>query len=507
MSAAAAPFLSVRDVRKSFGAVEILHGVSLDVAGGSVLALLGENGAGKSTLVRTIAGDHQPDSGEVLVEGRPLGGRDVGAARRRGIRLISQEIADAPPLTVAENVALGDWPARRGLLSPRRLRRETAEALAALGVELDLDAPVSTLRMGERQAVEIARALRGDGRCLIFDEPTAALSDAEAERLFAVIAGLRARGVAIVYITHRLDEVFRIADAVCVLRDGEVVLREPIAAVDRDAIVRAMVGRELGGRPARPAPPASAAAPAAPAVELVAGSSGEAFAEVDLALRPGEVASLYGKVGAGALEVAEAIFGMRRLDGGELRVGGRAVRFRHPADAIAAGIGCLPGDRQGQAIFRPRSVAQNLAAPSWRALARGGALVTAGREAAVYRHWHDQLGIRSRNDPAQEIWQLSGGNQQKVVLGRWLQRGSRVLVLVEPTRGVDVGARQEIYRAVRELAAAGSAVLIATSDYEDVVHAADSAAVMVRGRIARRLAGDAITVEALTDAAGGVVHV
>ncbi|MFG6201865.1 sugar ABC transporter ATP-binding protein [Nonomuraea sp. JJY05] len=495
------PFLSARGIRKSFGEVEVLHGVDLDAAPGSVLALLGENGAGKSTLVRIIAGDLRADAGQIALDGTPQDVKDVAAARALGIKLIYQEISDAPPLSVAENIVLGAWPARRGFVKSRETRARAREVLDALGVDLPLDAPVGGLRLGERQLVEIARALSGQGRCLIFDEPTAALSDAETERLFEVIDGLRRRGVAILYITHRLDEVFRIADEVCVLRDGHIVLHEKVADVGKEPVIEAMVGRSVERRD-RERDRAVADAP--PLVRLEGASSGAAFRDVDLGVRPAEIVALYGKVGSGASEVAEAIFGMHPVEAGSLSIAGRRVRFRHPADAIAAGVGCLPGDRQREAMFRSRSVAENLAAPSWRGIAAGGFL-TRRREAVAYRRWHDKLRIRSTSDPDQPIWTLSGGNQQKVVLGRWLERGSQVMVLVEPTRGVDVGARQEIYRAVRSLAEQGSAVVVATSDYEDVVELADRAVVMVRGRTVAEFTGDAIGVEALTGAAGGVI--
>ncbi|MFD0660762.1 sugar ABC transporter ATP-binding protein [Thermocatellispora tengchongensis] len=351
--------------------------MDLDAAPGSVLALLGENGAGKSTLVRIIAGDLRADSGEIALDGVPHDVRDVAAARALGIKLIYQEISDAPPLSVAENIVLGAWPARRGFVRGRETRVRAREVLDALGVDLPLDAPVSSLRLGERQLVEIARALTGQARCLIFDEPTAALSDAETERLFEVIEGLKARGVAILYITHRLDEVFRIAEEVCVLRDGHIVLHEKVADAGKDQVIEAMVGRSVERR-ARGREEAAPGADRPPAVRLDGASSGELFRDVALDARPGEIVALYGKVGSGASEVAEAIFGMHAVDAGALHVGGRRVRFRHPADAIAAGVGCLPGDRQREAMFRSRSVAENLAAPSWRAIAGASGLVTRG---------------------------------------------------------------------------------------------------------------------------------
>jgi len=493
-------FLEVRGLRKSFGEVEVLHGVDLDLPAGTVLALLGENGAGKSTLVRILAGDHRASAGTISVDGGSVHFADVAAARRLGIRLIHQEINVAPTLTAAENVILGSWPSRGGIVNKREALREAKRLLDDLGVDIPLEARASSLRLGERQILEIARALTGSARCLIFDEPTSALSDAESELLFKLIRSLRDRGLSIIYITHRLDEVFKVADTVCVLRDGQVAMNTAVAATNRADVVQAMVGHDvthrdrtiaLGTTPARP-----------PVFELRGASSGIDFVDLDLGVSPGEVLVLYGKVGSGIAEAAEVLFGARRLDRGALILEGKPVRFKHPADAIAAGVGCLPGDRQSQAMFRPRSVAENLAAPVWRAIARAGLFVSPTSEAALYYKWHDALHIRSERKPEQLIWTLSGGNQQKVVLARWLQRQSKILVLVEPTRGVDVGARQEIYRVIRSAAQDGRAVVVATSDYEDAMELADRAIVMVRGRVVRELSGIELTTQELTRAAG-----
>jgi ribose transport system ATP-binding protein len=505
-------YLRTAVIRKSFGPVEVLHGIDFSVDAGSVVALLGENGAGKSTLVKILAGDLKADSGELFVDGEHRTFGSVGAAREAGIRLISQEIADAPTLTVAENVVLGSWPGRRGLVSRTTMREEAARLLDRLKADIPLNKPVGELRLGERQTVEIARALAGRSRCLIFDEPTAALSDIEASRLFEVIASLRTDGVAIVYITHRLDEVFRIADRTSVLRDGRISLDQPTAELDTATVVEAMVGRKVAAQRyvASSAPPgAGGVSPAepdqAPRLELRS-AGGLDFDGVDVDVRPGEVVGLYGKVGSGATEVAESIFGVRKVTSGDLLVQGRPVRLHGPADAIRHGIGFLPPDRQRQAVLQGRSVAENLTAPSWRRLSALG-LMTKAREASAYRRWHDVLSVRSTASPDQSIGTLSGGNQQKVLLGRWLEAGAKILVLAEPTRGVDVGARQEIYQAVRRLADDGAAVVVATSDYEDIVAVADRVHVMVRGTVVTTLRGDEVTVARLTEAAGGAVHV
>jgi ribose transport system ATP-binding protein len=495
------PFrLQARAIRKSFGGVEVLHGVDLDATGGSVLALLGENGAGKSTLVRILAGDHTPDAGEIVIGGESYAGFDPIAARAHGVRMIFQELSDAPALSVAENISLGRWPGGRGLVRWRQVRERAVRALDELGVDIDPDAPVETLRIGERQAVEIARAISDRARCLILDEPTAALSAQEVEHLFDAVRRLRERGTAIIYITHRLDEVVQIADRVEVLRDGAVVLEREVVGATRADLVTAMVGRAVGEvtRPERPEIPAGGE----PLLAFHGATSDGAFADVELTVRPGEVVALYGKLGSGTAEVAESVFGLRALSGGECLLKGEPHAPKAPHQAIAAGVGFVPADRQREGTFMVRSVAENLAIPSWTRLANRG-LLRGATESRAYMRWHDELSIRSRNEPEQLISTLSGGNQQKVVLGRWLERESDVLVLIEPTRGVDVGARMEIYRVIRKLAREGMGVLVATSDYEEVVQLADRAAVMARGRIMGDLDGEEITTERLTALAGG----
>jgi ribose transport system ATP-binding protein len=493
--------LEARGIRKSFGGVEVLHGVDLVAKGGSVLALLGENGAGKSTLVKIVAGDHQPDAGEITVGGEAQGALNPVSARQLGIRMIFQELADAGSLSVAENISLGRWPNRHGIVRWRALRRRAQRVLGELDVDIDPGRPVDSLRIGERQVVEIARALSDEARCLILDEPTAALSAQEVERLFSFIHRLRERGVALIYITHRLDEVGQIADEVQVLRDGNTVLLGVVADLDRRSLVSAMVGRTLDDvqRPA----PRSWELGETPVLRFDGAASEPAFRDVDLEVFPGEVVALYGKIGSGTAEVAEAAFGIRRLDAGRFELDGKAREFRNPARAIAAGVGLLPADRQREGAFMVRPVAENLCVPSWGRLARLRLFISRRAEAVAYRRWHEALTIRSRNDPGQPIGTLSGGNQQKVILGRWLERHSHALLLVEPTRGVDVGARQEIYRSIRKLSSDGIGVLIPTSDYEEVVQVADRAVVMARGRAVAVLEGDEITTEQLTELAGG----
>jgi ribose transport system ATP-binding protein len=491
--------LAVAGIRKSFGGVEVLRGVDLDIAGGSVLALLGENGAGKSTLVKIIAGDYQPDAGEIRIGGEVHSSLNPISARRLGVRMIFQELADAPTLTVAENICLGVWPGSRGLVDWRGLKRRAREALERLGVDLDLEARVGDLSVGERQVVEIARAVVDRASYLILDEPTAALSSTESERLFGYVAALREQGTALIYITHRLDEVRTVADRVAVLRDGDVVLEADAKSAERKELVSAMVGREISDvqRPAAIEAPAGE-----PLLRLQGASAGGAFADVDLDLHGGEVLALYGKVGSGSAEVAQALFGVRQLDAGTIEMEGERLKLRGPGQAIDHGIGLLPADRQRESAFMVLSLAENLAAPSWPRLSNFGFL-TRRSEADAYWRWHDVLEVRSRDDAGQQLATLSGGNQQKILLGRWLERHARVLLLIEPTRGVDVGARQEIYRSLRQLAAEGVAVLVSTSDYEEVVQVADRAVVIARGGIVARLGADEINTQRLIEEVGG----
>ena len=475
--------------------------MDLDAVEGSILALLGENGAGKSTLVRILAGDYAPDDGEIVIGDKSYSHLSPISARAAGVRMIYQEFQDAGTLTVAENISLGRLPARRGFVRWSDVRRRAVSVLDQMGVDLSPDTLVGTLRVGERQIVEIARALSDEARVLILDEPTAALSHQEVERLFVFLRRLRDQGTAVVYITHRLDEVHEISDRVLVLRDGSVATAGATADFDRRTLVEAMIGRSAAAvsRPEeRPQ-----AADGEPVLELQKATMAGAFGDVDLEVHAGEIVALYGKLGSGSAEVAEAVFGLHKLTGGEATVHGAVVDARGAATSIARGIGLVPADRKQEGILAVRPVAENVAAPSWRRLARLGFLISRKTEARSYRRWHDELSVRSRNDPMQPIGTLSGGNQQKVVLARWLERGSPLLVMIEPTRGVDVGARSELYRSMRDLAAQGVAMLISTSDYEEVVQVADRAAVMARGRVVANLRGNQITTDRLLTEAGG----
>ncbi len=491
--------LSATGIRKSFGGVEVLHGVDLHLRRGEVLALLGENGAGKSTLVKILAGSYRPDAGQILIDGVSHTELDPVLAKKAGIAMIFQEIADAPDLTVAENLSLGRWPKRYGAVDWKAMRRTARDAMEMLGgTDIDVDAPVGSLSIGQRQLLEIARNLTGDARILVLDEPTAALSSSEVDRLFDAVERLKAAGVAMIYITHRLDEVTRIGDRVEVLRDGYLTLNEPVAAVDRKMMVSAMIGREAGDV-VRPGDKPEFGAVAIATSGL---RSGSAFSDLSLTCREGEILALYGKVGSGTAESAEAIFGLRRLSAGSVQLFGAASEVSDPVSAVRAGLGYVPADRKGEGIFAVRSAAENLSAPSWPVMARWW-VVRAALEWAAFLRWRGDLKIRSEASPGQLISTLSGGNQQKVLLARWFERQSRVLLLVEPTRGVDVGARADIYEILRRTARTEHfAVIMATSDGEEVVQAADRVLVMDRGRVTSELVGDEITSAALAHAVG-----
>lgn len=474
--------LRTEGLRKSFGGVEVLHGVDLEVHGGRVLALLGENGAGKSTTIKILTGDYRADGGDIWINDELMTIRQPRDAKDLGIRVIYQEFSDAPDLTVAENIWLGDLPTKHGLIDWRTVRRRAAEVVAELNIELDPRQVVGELGVAERQILEIARAMAGSARMLVLDEPTSALSAEEVQRLFDFVRRLRAQGTAIIYITHRLDEVEELADDVVVFRDGVVVASGESADFDRAGLIEAMIGRELGDEISELEDAAPAEVTTPPAVQVTGLTCDGLFDDIDLTVRPGEIGAMFGRVGCGAVEFAETLFGMRRPSAGDAMVVNLQGTPLDPVDAIRRGVGYVPPDRKTQGLLSGLSTSDNLSVASWRRLAQRGVLRPSTTD-KVWTRWRDVLGIVARGGGRQEIDTLSGGNQQKVVLGRWLESECRLLVLVEPTRGVDVGARVEIYRVIEDLAERGVGVLVVSSDVEEVLRLAHRVHVVSRGRI------------------------
>jgi rhamnose transport system ATP-binding protein len=489
--------LALDRASKSYGAVQALRGASLAVEPGEVRALVGENGAGKSTIVRVLAGVHRPDSGEVLVDGEPAHFHNPTDARDQGIAVIYQEPTLFPDLSVAENVMMGRHP----LATMRRIDRGRLVAgvralLDRLGVSLDPSQPVRGLSIADQQIVEIAKALSFDARVLIMDEPTAALSGPEVERLFAVVRTLRDRGAGVLFISHRLDEVFAICSTVTVLRDGEVTFDGQTEGLTEDDLVTKMVGRELGEL--FPKTPAEIGEPVLRVSRLTREG---VFVDISFDVRRGEIVGLAGLVGAGRSEVARAIFGVDRRDAGEVQVNGISLPGGSPSAAMSAGIGLVPEDRRAQGLVMELSVERNVTLTRLRALARLG-VIGRGSERRAAAEWVERLRIKlhSFDDPVNF---LSGGNQQKVVLAKWLATDPKVLIIDEPTRGIDVGTKAEVHRLMSELAGAGLAVLMISSELPEVLGMADRILVMHEGRLTAELSRAEATEEAVVRAATG----
>jgi ribose transport system ATP-binding protein len=496
-----APLLEVRGISKRFLGVPALSGVSLRLHTGEVLAVLGENGAGKSTLMKILAGVQQPDDGEIFLDGRAVRLNSVGEAQTAGIALIHQELNLADNLDVGANIFLGREPRRLGVIDKRRIEAESAPLLERVGLPFSPRTLVSTLSIGQQQMVEIAKAVAVNARVLIMDEPTSSLSQHETEQLFRVVRDLRASGVGIIYISHRLGEVRELADRVTVLRDGKNAGELARDEISHDKMVRLMIGRDVSQLYQR------AENAVGETVLDVQGLRTSAHPQHALSfqVRAGEIVGVAGLVGAGRTELLETLFGVRLPLGGAVRLGDITLQLRSPQDAIAAGIALVPEDRKQQGLILEMACAHNLSLPGLHRTKRGGFLNFAA-ERALSERMFQELGIRATG-AAQVVQFLSGGNQQKVVLGKWLAMEPRLLLLDEPTRGVDVGAKAEIYRLMEDLAGRGVAVLFVSSELEEIMGIADRALVMHEGRLSGELPRRDFSEEAIMHLATGGVEV
>ena len=496
------PLLAMRGITKRFPGVLALNTVDFDVVSGEVHGLVGENGAGKSTLMKILAGAYTADAGEISIDGSPVHFRNPRDAIAAGINVVYQELMLAQHLSAAENIMLGSSQIRRGpVISWALMRTRAQEIMDLLGVSLDLDKPVRFLSVAQRQLVEIARAFQRQSRLLVLDEPSAVLGRDNMETLFEAIRRLRDQGIAIVYISHRLEEIFQIADRVTVLKDGALVGTHPVHELDQNRLVSMMIGRQL----ADIFPPGRTAF-GNEVLRVEELSKSGRYTDVSFGVRAGEIVGIAGLVGSGRTDVARAIFGADKPDSGRIFVNGTVIHLRSPQDALRRGIGLLPEDRKTQGLLLNRSVRENMTISNLREYTRAGVLMM-GKEERAVTGLIKSLGIRTTG-VHQLVRNLSGGNQQKVVLSRWLAAKSRLLIIDEPTRGVDVGAKLEIYRLMNELAARGDAILMISSEIPEILGMSDRILAMRNGRIVGEFQRDQATEELVMQAAlvGEMTH-
>ncbi len=467
--------LRMEGISKIFPGVKALDNVTLRVRAGTVHTLMGENGAGKSTLMKVLCGAYQPDGGAVFLDGREVSFKNNHDAIRHGISMIHQELSVIPDMSVADNIFLGHAPSGMGLMHDREMMRNTAALFERLGMEpIPPATRMRDLTIAHMQMVEIAKAVSYDSRIIIMDEPTSAISDKEVEVLFRIIDELKKKGVAIIYISHRMNEIFRISDDITVLRDGQYVGTKPAAELDNAQLVKMMVGRELKDMFTREHNP-----PGAPVMEVRHLSKKGKFHDVNFTLHKGEILGFTGLVGAGRTEIAEAIFGIAPADSGEILLSGKPKAIRRPKDAIDSGIALLTEDRKLQGLFLDHSVKRNTSISHIRSLSRGN-IVDIKREREIAGRYVGSLRIKTPSI-ATRIGSLSGGNQQKALIARWLMLDPDVMILDEPTRGIDIGAKQEIYALIDDLTKRGKAIILISSEMPEVIAMCDRVIVMNQG--------------------------
>ena len=492
------PALRLEDIVKTFPGVRALDGVSFQVMPGEVHALLGENGAGKSTLMKVLGGIYQPDEGRIFIEEVPAVMASPLDAKAKGVVFIHQELSLADELSVAENIYLGELPGKSfGRVDFEKLYAESGAILERLNCGFSPQTIVGDLSIANKQMVEIARALTVDAKAVIFDEPTASLTDAEKVVLFDIINDLRAQGVGVVYISHRMDEIFTISDKISVLRDGEYRGSLVTADTNEDEVTQLMIGRSLD---------LTAAIEHAPigkvALEVRDLACGSLFHDVNFKVRAGEVVGFYGLVGAGRTEIAETLFGLRSPTAGKILLDGAEVRISSPIDAIQHGISLVPEDRKEQGLVLGMNCRDNMTLPQVGDLT-AGPFVANGAEIAIFDQYRDKLAIKTPSW-RQQAGNLSGGNQQKIVIGKWLSMAPQVLIVDEPTRGIDVGSKSEIHNLIRELAKQGYAIVVISSEMPEVLRVSDRVIAMFHGEIIREFTSEEVNEDNLVQAISGI---
>jgi ABC-type sugar transport system ATPase subunit len=473
--------LEARRISKRFPGVQALDDVSVKFTAGSVHALLGENGAGKSTLGKILAGLYQTDAGEIVFDGKPVHFRSPNDAVHCGIAMVHQELLFAENMTVAENLCLADMPAKGFLVDRHEMRRRAAEWLATIGAQISPDTTLGDLPISKQQLVQVAGGIGRGAKILIFDEPTSSLSQSEADKLLQLIRELKDQGITCIYVSHRLDEIFAICDTVTVLRDGKLVETCPVEGLTREDLVRKMIGRELAASLAEH----DRFEVGAEVLSVQGLTSPGKFQDVSFSLRAGEILALAGLVGAGRTEVAEALFGLDSHSSGQVKVHGKAISARNPKQAMSLGMGLVPEDRKRHGLVLSMTAKENVSLPTLSRLATAG-WVRLRSERALAQQFFDKMRVKAPTVDASTLG-LSGGNQQKLVLAKWMAANTDLLIVDEPTRGVDVGAKAEIHNLVRQLAAEGKAVLLISSDLPELLALATRILVMREGRVVGEL--------------------